>query len=79
MFQESKELTVTNAPRVGKWHELAEAMRRGCKALPVQCFGEMYQGADAACALGAAYSTGINAVNLETQKSRGLKTRLERR
>ena len=54
MFQESKELTITTAPRTGKWHALAEAIRRGCVARPIQAFGSMWVGENAACALGAA-------------------------
>lgn len=53
MYQESKEL-VSAPAKVGKWHELAEAIRAGCKLRPLQCFGMSYDGPLAACAIGAA-------------------------
>lgn len=55
MFQESKELTITTAPRTGKWHALAQAIRRGCQNFPNQSYGEYY-GSMSACAMGAAAS-----------------------
>jgi hypothetical protein len=54
MFQESKELPVTAPARVGKYHELAEAIRRGCKRTK-RANGEYVSLAGThACALGAA-------------------------
>jgi hypothetical protein len=58
MFQESPELPVTTPTRTGEFHELAEAMRRGCVRRPVQCYGMFYNGPAAACALGAAQEGG---------------------
>jgi len=60
MFQESKELTVTSAPRTGKWHELAEAIRRGIAKAPKQCFGAINRGFNATCAIGAALDGGAS-------------------
>ena len=52
MYRESKELSVLAI--VGKWHELAEAIRAGCKLRPVQCFDQFHDSEQSACALGAA-------------------------
>ena len=48
-----QEIIVTVAPRVGKYHELAEAIRRGCLQSVEQCFGRERKGR-ATCAYGAA-------------------------
>jgi hypothetical protein len=53
MFQETKELTITSAPKVGKWHDLAEAIRQGCARFPYQAYHSYYDSM-AACAMGAA-------------------------
>ena len=59
MFQPDKEWIIINpaAPRRGKWHKLAEAIRRGCKAFPNQSYGDYYGSSMAACAMGAAAVT----------------------
>lgn len=54
MFQESKELTITTAPRTGKWRALAEAIRMGSALIPRQEFGGRFYETETACALGAA-------------------------
>lgn len=59
MFVHDKEQIIVGPVRTGKWHALAEAIREGCKKLPRQVFGNMYEKKDGACVLGAAYSTGI--------------------
>lgn len=58
MFQHTHEEIIIGpvAPRTGKWHELAEAIREGCRMRPVQCFGELIDGPYSACAIGAALS-----------------------
>jgi hypothetical protein len=53
MFQESKELTVTTSPRIGVYHDLAQAIRLGCALRPRQGFGKFLRDDDRACALGA--------------------------
>lgn len=57
MFIETKELPVTTPTRVGRYHELAESMRRGA-AQTKQCQGISFIGLKgkitATCALGAA-------------------------
>ena len=64
MFQESRELPVTAPARVGKYHELAEAIRRGCALRPVQCFGVLTHDYDQACAIGAAREGGFPRQNI---------------
>jgi hypothetical protein len=59
MFVQDREMIIVSAPRVGKWHELAEAIRRGCILLPVQCFGQEEINTDQACAIGAAIRGGL--------------------
>lgn len=42
MYHESKELTIPNTtPQIkkGKWSALANAIRKGCKLIPKQCYG----------------------------------------
>jgi hypothetical protein len=53
MYLPSKEL-VSAPAKTGKWSKLAEAIRKGCKLRPVQCFGSFTEGRDSACALYAA-------------------------
>lgn len=72
MFQESKELTITTAPRTGKWHELAEAIRRGSLLFPQgfdQCFTRKKGTYEiiGACALGAAVKAGFGDGSLPIQ------------
>ena len=61
MFQETKEIQVTSAPRVGKWHDLAEAIRVGSLLVP-QAFCQMAMKHGevivATCARGAAKMAG---------------------
>jgi hypothetical protein len=40
--------------RVGRYHRLAEAIRRGCKLRPKKVRGRFLNGRETACALGAA-------------------------
>ena len=56
MFLETKELPVTTPAKVGQYHELAEAMRRGAARLP-EVHGPLFETDEkgricAACAFG---------------------------
>ena len=59
MFQETKELPVTAPAKVGRYHELAEAMRRGSKLITPK--HDSYGGGDPTrgCAL-YCLATGLN-------------------
>jgi hypothetical protein len=40
MYRETKELPITvNPTRTGRWHDLADSIRLGCKKVPRQAFG----------------------------------------
>lgn len=56
MYRETKELTTTEV-HISPYHELAEAIRRGCKLRPIQAVGYADDGI-AACAMGAATAGG---------------------
>ena len=58
MYLSDKELTITSAPRTGEHHEFAEAIRRGCKIAPIQCFGHYTEGKGTACAIQAGVEAG---------------------
>jgi hypothetical protein len=74
MYLSDKELTITSAPKVGQWHKLAQAIRRGCALIPKQSFTEYFECSDgegiyymaeaegrpivAVCALGSAFVAG---------------------
>ena len=54
------------AIKTGRYHALAEAMRRGCALRPVQIKHALFNGEAGACALGAVYSgTGDESLTLE--------------
>jgi hypothetical protein len=54
MFQESPSANPVPQVKQGRFHELAEAIRRGCQIAPKQTFGYYTSAPDGACALGAA-------------------------
>jgi hypothetical protein len=66
MYRETKELPTTVSPiRTGKWHELAEAIRLGCKKVPKQAFGRLVAvdssaSVDATCVVQAGADGGYN-------------------
>ena len=58
MYREDKELSAPAPARVGRFHEIAAAMRRGCALRPIQTFGTIGNNFDAACAYGAYMAAG---------------------